>query len=349
MIDEAILSALDPGPAEPERPRMQPTTGRAGNALRPEGFDQIIGQARAKRLMRLVIDASLRRGQPLDHVLLTGPAGTGKTTFATVVANELGVDCYEVAAPVSLDVLLDLREVMQDSDVLFIDEIHMQAIGERRGKESISAPEVFLTLLEDRRIATSEGMLDYPHITVIGATTDPGQLPDPFVARFPLQPRLERYTEADMRHMARMNADRLGLTVTKAAFGRFARASRGVPRNMNNLMKNAALLADARDRVTVETAKSVIHELNDLTEDGLTRHMQDLLTFLYTRCRRESRGEVRFQASIGSIATALGLSRDVKAVQLRVEPELIQRGYVQVAHGGRVLTDAGVERAKELL
>jgi Holliday junction DNA helicase RuvB len=151
----------------------------------------MIGQDRTKALMRRVIDATLKRRQPLDHVLFVGPSGTGKSTLANVIANELGVDCYQVEAPVSHDTLLALREVMRDGDVLFIDEIHQQAIMERRGRSVSTQPEVLYHVLEDRTIVTETGVLPFPAITVIGATTDEGMLPDAFVNRFPLRPALE--------------------------------------------------------------------------------------------------------------------------------------------------------------
>lgn len=335
--------------SEPPKPTIQPVSSdaRSNNALRPTSFDGVIGQENAKRMMQRVIAAAKMRGVALDHILLVGAAGTGKTTFSTVIANELGGDCYQIAAPVSLDLLLELRESMSDGDVLFIDEIHMQAIQERRGKESITQPEVFLSLLEDGVISTGQGILDFPRITVIGATTDPGRLPDPFLDRFPLKPVLESYSERELAVMAGNNAMRLGLQITAGAALTFARASRGVPRQINNYVRNAAMLAT--DALDEDLALEVLEDLNGTTPDGLTRDMAGMLTFLYEKGRTENRdGEVRYQASVNTIATAIGLSRDTKAVALRVEPYLIQRGFVQVGHGGRSLTDKGVQRARQL-
>lgn len=322
---------------------------RSKNPLRPTTLDEIIGQTRAKEMMRRVIDAAKRRGEPLDHVLLVGPAGTGKTTFANVIANELDEACYQISAPVSLETLLGLREVMLDGNVLFVDEIHMQAVQERRGKTASTEPEVFLQLLEDQVIATEGGMLPYPHVTIIGATTDEGMLPDPFVARFPLRPRLEKYDVVELAIMAVWNAERLGLSIEQDAALAFAQAARSTPRIVNTYVKNARLLAED-DHVSMDVANEVLGTLNGVTYDGLTPDQQAVLTFLYTRCRRETKdGNVRYQASVGTIATAIGKSRDQKAIQLRVEPYLIECGYLQVAHGGRTLTDAGIARAQQLL
>lgn len=321
---------------------------RSKNPLRPETFDEVIGQEKAVRMMKRVVAAAKRRGVALDHTLLVGGAGTGKTTFASVIANELGVDCYTMQAPVPHETLLALREVMQDHDVLFIDEIHMQAVQERRGMTASTKPEVFLNLLEDQTIATDTGMLSFPNITVIGATTDEGMLPDPFIARFPLRPRLEAYSVEDMAVMAVWNAERLNIKITAEAAEVFALAARGVPRQINNYIKNAASLTE-NDVVDRELALEVLSDLNGVTEDGLTPDMQGMLVFLYTRARHETAdGRVTYNASVNTIATAIGKSRDTKAIALRVEPYLIQEGYIQVGHGGRRLTDAGITRAQQL-
>lgn len=338
-----------------QAPKPITSDDRSKNSLRPNTFAEIIGQDKAKAMMQRVIQTARVRGY-LDHVLLVGPAGTGKTTFSNVIANEMGADCYQMAAPVTLEALLELREVMKDGDLLFIDEIHMQAAQERRGSSASSAPEVFLQLLEDQVIATPEGMLPFPKVTIIGATTDEGMLPDPFIARFPLRPRLERYSVVDLGEMAIWNAEKLGLRIQLEAAHAFARACRFTPREVNNYMKNAASLCGPDRIVTEALAHEVLYDLNGVTEDGLTPDQQNMLIFLYTKARRVRRPqrqgeqpEVTYQASISTIATAIGKSRDSKAIQLRVEPYLIELGFIQVGHGGRILTDEGCARAHQLV
>ncbi len=324
------------------------TEDRSGNELRPVTFDDIVGQDKAKHLIRRMVSVAKARQRPLDHILLVGPNGTGKTTFAHVVAHELGARVYQLEAPVSADTLLELSQVMEDGDVLFLDEVHQQAVGDRRGKSSNTQPEVLFSVMEDRTLPTGGGVIQFPHITIMGATTDEGVLPDAFINRFPIRPRLETYTEDDMVEIARVNATRLGMLVSLDVARMFARASRRVPREINNFVRNAAILTDRV--IDADLAFEVIHDLNGLTDDGLTRDMQEMLKFLYIRAKRVTgHGEVRYQASIGSIATASGKSRDQKAIQLRVEPWLIECGYIQVLHGGRALTDTGVLRAMELV
>lgn len=331
-----------------ERPQPIRTGQRTHNALRPSTFDEVVGQDAAVSMMRKVTDASSRRAEPLDHVLLVGPSGTGKSTFSHVIANELGVDVYESEAPISAETLLALREVMQDGDILRIEEIHQQAIMERRGKSGSTQPEVLYAVLEDRVITSGSEILAFPAITVIGTTTDEGMLPEPFLNRFPIRPHLEPYDVTDIGVMAIWNAEKLDRRITIEAADMFAHASRGVPRQVNNYVKNAALLCD--DLIDEDVAEEVLHVLNGVTEDGLTRDMQNMLTFLLMKGQRvKADGEVVYQASVNTIATGIGKSRDSKAIALRVEPYLIEQGFVQVGHGGRTLTDAGIERAEELV
>lgn len=324
-----------------------PAPVRSANELRPATFSDVIGQDKVKALLARIVETTLVKNRPLDHTLIVGPSGTGKTTLAHILGAEMGVDVFQLEAPVSLDTLLALREAMTDCDILLLDEIHQQAIAERRGRQSSTQPEVLFSLMEDRTIPTQDGLLPYPAITVIGATTDEGLLPDAFVNRFPLHPRLAAYTTLELARIARANAQALDVDLAPAAALAFARASRGVPRQINNFTRNAAMLSHGR--VDAAEAREVIEDLNSTTPDGLTADMRAMLVFLYTRGKRtNSQGETTYQASVGTIATGIGKSRDVKAVQLRIEPYLIERGYVQVGHGGRSLTDAGIARARTL-
>jgi Holliday junction resolvasome RuvABC ATP-dependent DNA helicase subunit len=207
---------------------------------------------------------------------------------------------------------------------------------------------VFLQLLEDGVIATPQGMVPFPLITVLGATTDPGRLPDAFLDRF-LDLTLDEYTEPELACIAEFASRRLGLTLMGDVPQRFAAASRGTPRIVGNYVKSAQSIAGADLYVPPLLADQVLYKMHRVTDEGLTSQMQATLIFLLRRCKRtRGDGEVVYQASVNSIATAIGLSRDTKAVQLRVEPFLIRQGYLQVGSGGRVLTEIGLQRAKEL-
>ncbi len=321
------------------------TDARSKNVMRPRSLKGVIGQRQPKELLTAAIDRSRRLGVPMPHTLLTGAAGTGKTTLAHVIGHELDAEVYQFEAPLSHSTMIELRGLMNDGDVLFLDEIHQQALGDRRGREATLQPEALYGVMEDRVLPTATGVVTFPQITMIGATTDPGRLPEAFLSRFPLRPRLVEYTEADMVLMSARNALALDLKITRSAATLFAGASRYTPREMNNLITNAALWATGTIR-HADAERTL--ELCSLTHDGLNVDMVNMLTFLYTRGRRETHRGVKYQASVSTIATAIGLSRDTKAVALHVEPWLIRLGFVQVAHGGRVLTDAGIVRAREL-
>jgi Holliday junction DNA helicase RuvB len=319
---------------------------RSGNELRPQTFDQLVGQARLKALFARIIDNAQRTGQPLDHMLLTGASGSGKTTFAQCVAHRLGRTVYQVEAPVGLDVLEAMRVTCKAGDVVIVDEVHMIVQADRRGVTQAAKPEDFYHALEDRRLPTPGGMVDFPAVTFVGCTTDSGLLPEAMINRFPLDITLDPYTWDDMAVLAQANARSLGLRIEVSAAATLGRASRRSPRQLNTFVKNARSLGSIV--VTDDLAREVIHDLNGCTWDGLTRDMQMMLTVLL-RSRRESRdGHVVHQASVNTVATALGHGRDTKAIALFVEPFLIAEGLVCVTHGGRQLSEAGITRAREL-
>ncbi len=319
---------------------------RSANELRPATFAHMVGQDRLKRLLGRIVENSKRTGRQLDHIMLSGASGTGKTTLGQVIAHESGRRVFQVKAPVSMEVIDAMRTQCADGDVVIVDEIHQQVSGDRRGITQAADPEDFYHIMEDRKMPTPTGMVDFPRLTFIGCTTDSGLLPEAFLNRFPLNLSLDPYTYEDMARLAAANARQLGVACTERAAAMLGRASRRNPRQVNTYIKNSGALGE--DRITETIAREVIVELNACTLDGLTLDMQNMLRVL-CRSRRESRdGHVVYQASVNTIATALGHSRDTKAVALFVEPHLIAEGYVAVTHGGRILTDAGLARAREL-
>lgn len=318
---------------------------RSANELRPHTFDQMVGQDRLKRLLKRIVDAAKTSGRPLDHMLLVGQSGTGKTTVAQIVAAELGRKVFQVKAPVAMDIFEQLAEVADAGDVVIVDELHLQVTGDRRGITQAVDPEQFFTAMEDRRLMTSYGMLDFPAVTFIGATTDAGLLPEAFLGRFPLKPQLDPYTEQDMATLAVRNASELGVEILPYAAKIFAHAARGNPRQLNTYIRNAVSLSAGA--ITGPDAIEVVRDLNSCTLDGLTQPMQGMLRCLLMS-ERKSAGEIVYRASVNTIATVLGFSRDTKHVSLFVEPWLIAKGYVQVGAQGRELTPAGVSRARKL-
>lgn len=350
---ETTIGDLFPhlGESAPERPaiELEPIlpADAPKNPLRPSTLDEMIGQERLKPLIRQLIAAATATGEPLDPVLLVGSGGTGKSTLALVIAHELDTRIFMLKAPLTTDVLMALRETARDRDVVFVDEIHMQVSGDRRGLTQAADPEAFYMLLEDGILSTPTGPLQFPRVTWIGATTDVGLLPEPLSMRFAIQPRLAPYTDDDLAQIARMSAGALGLTLVDHVDEMFAAASRGTPRIVNSYMKSARMLAGGRP-IGARLARQVVEDLNGTTLDGLTPSMQAVLRFLYRHCRRETRQGVIYTASVNSLATAAGHSRDTKAISLLVEPYLLQRGYIEMRPSGRTLTPAGIERATRL-
>lgn len=318
------------------------------NPLRPRRLDDVIGQEKLKPLLRRLIDSAKATGQPLDHMLLVGGSGTGKTTLATVIACELGRRVFALKAPLGMDVLQALALNARALDIVFIDEIHLQVTGDRRGITQAADPESFYMLLEDGVLSTPSGPQPFPAVTWIGATTDVGLLPEPLSNRFVIQPRLAPYTAADMTTIARRNAQALGLRCSEQVYSLFGGASRGTPRQVNDYMKAARALA-AGGTITRELAREVVEELNSTTLDGLTESMQAVLRYLYLHCARMTKDGMVYSGSAQSLATAAGHGRDTKAIQILVEPYLLQRGLIQVRPTGRTLTPAGVQRARALI
>lgn len=321
-------------------------TQRTRNLLRPHRLADMTGQMRLRGLLRRLIDAARMQGDSLEHLLLVGPSGVGKSTVAHIVANEMAVRVFQVEAPVSHETLLQLRTAMLDRDILFIDEIHQQAIMERRGRSANTQPEVLFGVMEDRTIVSGSEVLPFPEITLVGATTDEGMLPDPFINRFPIRPAFEAYTINELALIAEANADVYGVQITADAALTLAYASRGVPRQINNFVKLARRLDP---NLVDEALANEVLDLSSVTEDGLTADMQKLLAFMLNFCKQVNQdGDVVYRAGLSTIATGIGKSRDTKAIALRVEPYLIEQGYLQVGHGGRRLTASGVARAYDL-
>lgn len=314
--------------------------------LRPLTLAQMVGQTRLKAILGRIVTVARVTHRPLDHMLLVGSAGTGKSTLAQVMAYEMGTRVFMLKAPVAFDVFTELARVTRDGDVVWIDEIHMQVSGDRRGISQAADPETFYHVMEDRRLVLRGGVERFPAVTIIGATTDAGLLPEPFLDRFPLKPQLDEYSEAEMTELALRSARALGTPASPEAASVFARASRGIPRQINTYVKNAQSLAATV--IDGALAVEIVVELNSTTLDGLTRDMQRMLTFLLHAKHEAGNGRITYKAGLGSIATALGKSRDSKAVALYVEPILMKRGLIAVTSGGRELTPAGVQRAEEL-
>ncbi len=298
-------------------------------AIRPRRLDEYIGQQHVKTQMEIFISAARQRGEALDHVLIFGPPGLGKTTLANIVAAELQVNLRQTSGPV-LERPLDLAGILtnlQPRDVLFVDEIH---------RLSPIVEEVLYPAMEDYQldIMVGEGpaarsiKVDLPPFTLIGATTRAGALTSPLRDRFGIVQRLEFYSVEDLQRIVTRSAGILGVPIEPSGAHCIAQRSRGTPRIANRLLRRvrdyAQVKSDGRIDQTIATAALDMLEVDPVGFDALDRKL--LLTII----ERFDGGPV----GIDSLAAAVGEERGT--LEDVIEPFLIQQGFLERTARGRV-------------
>lgn len=312
------------------------------NALRPQSLDGYIGQDHMKKVLRRFIESTFITSKAMPHLLLAGPSGMGKTTLAICLSKELGVDVYATKAPVNIERLLSLQGEMKDGDILLVDEVHEQAKGRSKADTS---PEILYTVMEDQKLLTAQGYMDFPDITIMGCTTNTGDLPEAFTSRFVLKPSFEDYSDEELATIACTTCERVDLAINDEAAMIFARASRGVPRIIANFVAQAQPMMTVlgRDEVDADVADLILD--NERVErDGLGADHLKYLTVLADNLRYvNSRQEYVAKASLRELAHGLGRPTDSAYVEHVIEPILLKRGLVTVGHG-RELTDDGFDR-----
>lgn len=299
--------------------------------LRPQTFDEYVGQARLKKNLRLAIDAAKKRGEPMDHVLLYGPPGLGKTTMATVIANEMGTSIRVTSGP-AIERAGDLASILTnlaDGDILFIDEIH---------RLSRVVEEVLYSAMEDYKLdivigkgpAARSIRLDLPKFTVIGATTRTGSLAAPLRDRFGHLYRLEFYTPDEIAKIITRAARILGTQIHDESSTMLSTRARLTPRIANRLLKRVRDYADVNgDGIidTVTTAQAL--ELLEIDEQGLDPADRNLLASIIESYQDRPIG-------LNTIAALTG--DETTTIEDFYEPYLLQIGFLERTPRGRRVT-----------
>jgi Holliday junction DNA helicase RuvB len=314
-------------------PVVQEDEEEAELTLRPRRLDDFVGQERVKEQLEIALAAAKARGEALDHVLLAGPPGLGKTSLAYIVREELGVGIRTIAGPaVEKRDIAAILTSLEARDVLFVDEIH---------RMSRTAEEILYPALEDFRIdiVMGEGAaartltLDLPPFTLIGATTRTGLLTTPLRDRFGLTFRLDYYDPGELGSIVHRSARILGVEIAEEPAEEIARRARGTPRIANRILRRVRDVAQVRHQgaITTEIAREAL-TLLEIDEQGLDREARELLCSIVEK----------FDGGpVGLSTLAASLGEEQETIEDVYEPYLLQLGFIQRTPRGRTITKLG--------
>ncbi|MFB3776976.1 MAG: Holliday junction branch migration DNA helicase RuvB [Bryobacteraceae bacterium] len=305
-------------------------------SLRPSRLAEFTGQAKLKENLAIAIEAARRRGEAMDHVLLYGPPGLGKTTLATIISNELGVGFEQTSGPI-LQKKLDLTGILSNirgRQVFFIDEIH---------RLLPDVEEMLYAALEDFRVDILIGSgpgarthsLPVPHFTAIGATTRQGLVSAPLRGRFGLVLRLNHYDTAELERIVERSAGLLNVAVDAGGTQEIARRSRGTPRIANRLLRRVRDYAQVRadGRVTAEIARTAL-DLLEVDRFGLDEIDQKIMLTILDKYAG---------GPVGLNTIAASIDEEAATIEEVYEPYLLQLGFIDRTPRGRVATDRAFE------